>query len=220
MIQDPIRTVILPILLLTIVVIIGLYLHKQQSIVKENFAGSLLWGSPSSGNTGGSNAGSNAGSNVGSSNVGSNVGSNVRGGNSYNVYNILNNILPDDLADRLTGELQLDVKYDGHRRKKWPRHISHEHEEAEERHHDWCNRYEEQDKHKNKLLNDLGRTTASQIYYDDEDEDEDEDEECDSPSLKQGSHQRKTQTDRKCPRLDTSEYIEKDKVPCWNCDLD
>jgi hypothetical protein len=70
----------------------------------------------------------------------------------------------------------------------------------------------------NKLLQHLGKATANKVYYDDEDEDEDD---CDeSPSTSQGSEHRSAKSYMRQAPIDMNEYIRKDSIPCWGCNLE
>ena len=54
------------------------------------------------------------------------------------------------------------------------------------------------------------------MYYDDDDEDSDCDE---SPSISQGSEHRSVKGAMRQAPIDMNEYIRKDSIPCWGCDI-
>jgi len=68
----------------------------------------------------------------------------------------------------------------------------------------------------NSLLNNMGKATASKVYYDDSQECEDEP----SPCTQQGKELTHAKRSMKCPTVDTNQYIRKDSIPCWGCDLE
>ena len=68
----------------------------------------------------------------------------------------------------------------------------------------------------NSLLNNMGKATASKVYYDDSQECEDEP----SPCTQQGKELTHAKKNMKCPTVDTNQYIRKDSIPCWGCDLE
>lgn len=68
----------------------------------------------------------------------------------------------------------------------------------------------------NKLLNNMGKATASKVYYDDSQECDDEP----SPCTQQGKELTHAKKGMKCPTVDTNQYVRKDSIPCWGCDIE
>ena len=68
----------------------------------------------------------------------------------------------------------------------------------------------------NQLLNNMGKATGSKVYYDDS-QDCSEDS---SPATQQGCELTSAKKNMKCPTVDTNQYVRKDSVPCWGCDLE
>jgi hypothetical protein len=68
----------------------------------------------------------------------------------------------------------------------------------------------------NKLLNNMGKATASKVYYDDSQECDDEP----SPCTQQGKELTHAKKGMKCPTIDTNQYVRKDSIPCWGCDIE
>jgi hypothetical protein len=237
--MENVQTVILPIILLAIVIAVSTYLYTKDDSFQgyqtyEGYTSNIRSG-PGSGSGSSAGPGSRAGS---GSATGSNVpsnSSNIRSNNSSNnssndtsVYGIFSNILSkygDKIADSTTADFKLDVKYDGHeyenkgKRKHWPYYTSDEHEDADEIHDTHSKRREIKSFIHNELLNNLGRTTGNRLYFNDEDEDDDRNI---SIARQQGLEHTRAKKDRNCGpnAMDMNQYIRKDSIPCWGCDIE
>jgi len=189
--MESIRRIIVPVLIFVGIIVVGALAYKKE----EGFYQSSTT------------------SNVSTSNVStSNCTSNASGASTYN---ILNNILSkygDKIADSTVAGLTLDVNYDG-REKCLPDNASDEHKAAHDILLATILKRDINEKVHNELLENMGKTTGNQMYYDDGDE------ECegDSPSTMQGKEHRKS-----CHKgpIDMNEYIRKDSIPCWGCSLE
>ena len=200
--MEVIRKIIIPVLVLVGVIIVGAYTYKKE---EGFYATTIVWGTPSTSNATTSNATT---SNVSTSNA---CGSNA---SSSSTYNILSNILSkygDKIADSTVAELTLDVNYDG-REKCLPDDISDEHKKAHDLLADAISKRNITEKIHHELLENMGRTTGNQMYYDD-------DEDCaeDSPSTMQGKEHSKACNKKP---IDMNEYIRKDSIPCWGCSIE
>jgi len=255
MIVDAMRTIIVPVLLVAVAVVVGLYYNREAF---ANYVAptdktcpypqySTRTGGPCIGDPdlkydpnsfyipdndpylnalgglrnyqyalqGPSNGNTNAKSTTNTS--GSNVGSNITSNSPTDeTSNILNNILWDygnKILDNSTAELSLEIDYDG--RGDWPEYTSNEHEQADKVQDDCINRREIKEIVDNELACQLGRNTGNQMYYD-----EGEGEEEETAAVKQGAELAKAKKDMKCPTIDTNQWIRKDSIPCWGCDLE
>jgi len=121
----------------------------------------------------------------------------------------------DKIADATDIELLLDIDYNG--REDWPEDISHEHRRAHTMQNDLISMREVKSIIRNELLNNLGKTTGNQLYFDDSKGDN-----TVSPSTQQGSEYVDKKNDRKCgpAAMDMNQYIRKDSIPCWGCDIE
>jgi hypothetical protein len=158
----------------------------------------------------------NTNSGAGTTRIGSNITSNCT---DNATSSILNNILSNygnKLLDNSTADLTLDINYDG--REDWPEYTSHEHEEADEMQDSCVSKREIESIIKNELASKLGRTTGNQMYYDDEEAEAENDD--NSPAIVQGSEHTQARRVRKCPTIDTNQYVRKDSIPCWGCDIE
>jgi len=265
MIVDAIRSIIMPVLLLAVVIVIGLYYNQEafRNYVapidpncpypqystrtggpctgdpdmkydpnsfyipdKDPYLNALgglrnyqyaLQG-PNNGNTNLTSATAktitNAITNTSGSNVGSNITSNTP---TEETSIILNNILwnyGNKILDNSTAELSLEIDYDG--RGDWPEYTSDEHEQADKVQDDCINRREIKEIVDNELACQLGRNTGNQMYYDEGEEEEKEE----TAAVKQGAELAKAKKDMKCPTIDTNQWIRKDSIPCWGCDIE
>lgn len=192
--MESIRKIIVPILIFVGIIIVGALAYKKEE-------GFTVWGTPSTSNaTSTSKSTSNA------------CTSNASG--ASDTYNILNNILSkygDKIADSTVAELTLDVNYDG-REKCLPDDASDEHKKAHETLLAAILQRDIDEKIHHELLENMGKTTGNQMYYDDGDDCDD-----DSPSTMQGKEHGKSCYKRP---IDMNEYIRKDSIPCWGCTLE
>jgi hypothetical protein len=233
--MEPLRTVILPVLLIAVVVAVSLYLVKT----KDSFQGYLTYegydGIMTSSNNTGSNVSSNtdtlASSIIGimtpssknaiGSNTGNNTGSNIS--SNVNASSIFGNILSnysDKIFNSTNAELVLDINYDGREQPK--QYTSEEHQQADNMQEADISRRDVKYLIKNELMSNLGRTTANQMYFDDDDSDNDNKNNNCTPATMQGVELMKSNKDRKCgpAAVDMSQYVRKDSIPCWGCDIE
>ena len=189
--MEVLRKIIVPILILVGIIVVGALAYKKE----EGFDTTSV-----------------STSNVSTSNA---CTSNVSGNSS--TYNILNNILSkygDKIANSTVAELTLDVNYDGRDiSNNWPNYTSMEHELAEQMQSDALSKRDVKEMIHHELLENMGKTTGNQMYYDDG-------EDCgndDSPSTMQGREH--GMASRKRP-IDMNEYIRKDSIPCWGCSIE
>jgi len=248
MIVDAIRTIIVPVLLLAVVIVIGLYYNREgyaDYIVAPDpycpkgqyspVTGGICTGDPNMtydqtiyddpyldalgalrkyqyALQGYNNGNTNKKTTTTTKN-GSNVGSNTDSNSPTDETDtILNNILYK-IMDNSTAELSLEIDYDG--RGDWPEYTSEEHQLADEMQDDCVNKREIKEIVDNELACKMGRTTGNQMYYNDDDEDEEE-----TAAIRQGSEHKKAKKGMKCPTIDTNQWIRKDSIPCWGCDLE
>jgi len=190
--MESIRRIIVPVLIFVGIIIVGALAYKKE----EGFYQSSTT------------------SNVSTSNVStSNCTSNASG--ASDTYNILNNILSkygDKIANSTVAELTLDVNYDG-REKCLPDDASEEHKKAHELLLAAILQRDIDEKIHHELLENMGKTTGNQMYYDDGDDYGDDD----SPSTMQGKEHGKSCHKRP---IDMNEYIRKDSIPCWGCSIE
>jgi hypothetical protein len=208
---DAIRTIILPILLIALAVVVGM--RYTETFFDIGTIGS----------GGDSNVGSNSSNilfgtakNKITNNVGSNVSSNIT--SSSSTSSLYNNIL-GKIADNSIAELTFDMLYDGRSKDKTKDktdYISQEHKDASKAQEDAISRRDVKDMIQNELLNKLGSTTANQMYFDDQEECDD----CSSPATQQGCEMDESNKSRKRPQIDMNQYVRKDSIPCWGCNLE
>jgi hypothetical protein len=207
---DVIRTIILPILLIAIAVVFGMrYTETFFDIGSMGSGGSNNVGSNSSNILFGKgfNILTSTTNNCGS-NISSNISSNITASSIY--HNIIGQI-----ADNSVAGLKFDMLYDG-RSKDKINYISQEHKDASEAQEDALTSKDVKDMIQNELLSKLSQTTANQMYFDDQEECEDS---C-SPATEQGCELDESNRRRKMPPIDMNQYVRKDSIPCWGCNLE
>jgi hypothetical protein len=113
----------------------------------------------------------------------------------------------------------VDLEYTGNR-DKWMTYLSEQHKAAAAAAEASKTSSDTTSSIQNELLDNMGKTTANQTYYDDSHEDCEEDECSSSPATQQGSELCNAKQGMRAPCVDMNQYVRKDSIPCWSCNLD
>jgi hypothetical protein len=124
------------------------------------------------------------------------------------------NRFSDTIMTNSNASVNIDFEYQGDKG-KWFDYLSQEHKDAVEAQKTAAAAAAAAALTQNQLLSNMGKATGSQIYYDDGDDDT-----SSSPCTQQGSEHTRAKQSMKCPTVDTNQYVRKDSVPCWGCDLE
>jgi trimeric autotransporter adhesin len=125
------------------------------------------------------------------------------------------NKFSDAIMTNSNASVNVEWDYQGDKG-KWFDYLSQEHKDAVAAQQAAAAAAAQTAENQNKLLNNMGKATASKVYYDDSKECEDEP----SPCTQQGKELTNAKKGMKCPTIDTNQYVRKDSVPCWGCDLE
>jgi hypothetical protein len=125
------------------------------------------------------------------------------------------NTFSDTIMTNSNASVNIDFEYQGDKG-KWFDYLSQEHKDAVEAQKAAAAAAAAAAETQNKLLSNMSKATGSKVYYDDK-EDCSEDS---SPSTQQGCELTNAKKSMKCPTVDTNQYVRKDSVPCWGCDLE
>jgi hypothetical protein len=125
------------------------------------------------------------------------------------------NKFSDAIMTNSNASVNIDFEYQGDKG-KWFDYLSQEHKIAMAAQEAAKAAAAQAAENQNKLLNNMGKATASKVYYDDSQECDDEP----SPCTQQGCELTNAKKNMKCPTVDTNQYVRKDSIPCWGCDIE
>jgi hypothetical protein len=125
------------------------------------------------------------------------------------------NKFSDTIMTNSNANVTIDFEYQGDKG-KWFDYLSQQHKDAVATQQSAIAAAAAATSQQNKLLSNMGKATGSQVYYDDN-EDCSEDS---TPATQQGCELTSVKKGMKCPTIDTNQYVRKDSVPCWGCDLE
>jgi len=125
------------------------------------------------------------------------------------------NKFSDTIMTNSNANVTIDFEYQGDKG-KWFDYLSQQHKDAVATQQAAQQAAAAATSQQNKLLSNMGKATGSQVYYDDN-EDCSEDS---TPATQQGCELTSVKKGMKCPTIDTNQYVRKDSVPRWGCDLE
>ena len=125
------------------------------------------------------------------------------------------NKFSDTIMTNSNANVTIDFEYQGDKG-KWFDYLSQEHKDAVEAQKAAAAAAAAAAATQNQLLSNMGKATGSQVYYDDKEGCSEDS----SPATQQGCELTSAKKSMKCPTVDTNQYVRKDSVPCWGCDLE